>query len=754
MENLSKWWEEFYSNNPELTLILVGALGGAISTAIFSKLLPSIWAAIVSFIAFIGAKIGGRLGYKYIQNIYLNWVVMANQELNLTGFIGSDQKPKLEQIFISLKVSSQSETRNKGGVKSDNLEDMEEDELTYLQTISTVSKPIFKRIFSLLIMYSRWIIEKISPKLQMDNLTIFKSSRIWRLHQYQERNLYSYILVLFFLFLPVLGFIILPDINNIFAALGIIIWGLIDLAMIVQYFEDKESLSAYILYAILPHATIIYGLSRNIIIKNNLPWIIVGAILILITSMFVILYAKYLGKRRETHDDYTSTAEEISKILSKEHVAILGKPGSGKSTYLQFIALTFAQEKAGDKILRNRGITKKRFGITKWYLPIFIPLRMVARFISESNIDTSENLLMEAFNQQVLPSHISSVFSKAYIHHMLQNKKCVFLLDGIDEVADDNEFRFIVNEIRGLISRYPGNKIIVTSRYSGWRGGIGASFEQLDVNDMNEYEIANFIDKWCQSIEENRARISGLPNTTANRQHKKHQAMEIANNLKLALSRNISMLQLAENPLLLSIVCYVHYQKILPEERTSLYDKCSELLLDLWDRKKGLTFDHTNLTPARKVAILEEIAFALHSGKIGSAYGRKEFAEVEVIPIVQSMLIEFRMDSANAAELFMKLVDRSGIIVCVEQFDKYAFSHLTFQEYFAAKYLNDKHLDIFETVERVANDSPSKITTWWREVLLLYSAMQRDASWIINKLSNIGELDLPKKICRLLLNVS
>jgi len=50
-------------------------------------------------------RIGGQLAYHTIQGKYLNWVVLHNQDLNLTGIIGTGQKPRLEQIFISLKVT-------------------------------------------------------------------------------------------------------------------------------------------------------------------------------------------------------------------------------------------------------------------------------------------------------------------------------------------------------------------------------------------------------------------------------------------------------------------------------------------------------------------------------------------------------------------------------------------------------------------------------------------------------------------------
>ena len=110
------------------------------------------------------------------------------------------------------------------------------------------------------------------------------------------------------------------------------------------------------------------------------------------------------------------TAKQVGLLLSShDNVAILGKTGAGKSTYLQFIALTFAQAKAGERRFRKPGIVKERFGMSQWYLPVYIPLRKIARFIRDCDAQQDGNLCFEAFRQEVLPSHVRDDFSDSFI---------------------------------------------------------------------------------------------------------------------------------------------------------------------------------------------------------------------------------------------------------------------------------------------------------------------------------------------------
>ena len=199
---------------------------------------------------------------------------------------------------------------------------------------------------------------------------------------------------------------------------------------------------------------------------------------------------------------------------------------------------------------------------------------------------------------------------------MLHKKQCLLLLDGLDEVANDNEFQLLIKEIQGLISQFPGNKFVITSRYSGWRGGVGSSFAQTEISDLDEGQITDFIMDWYQAIEVNRQLTIPQNRTKEAENFRINRAREKAFELIQVLQDTKSIMNLAQNPLLLSMICYVNFSKQLPKERLSLYEDCSKLLLEQWDIEKGYPQDDIPLKFSQKELIMQEIAFQLHSGLV------------------------------------------------------------------------------------------------------------------------------------------
>jgi hypothetical protein len=146
---------------------------------------------------------------------------------------------------------------------------------------------------------------------------------------------------------------------------------------------------------------------------------------------------------------------------------------------------------------------------------------------------------------------------------------------------------------------------------------------------------------------------------------------------------------------------------------------------------------------ARKEIIMQEIAFALHSGKIGAGEELKEATSKEFIPIIERVLKRFGMESTQAELLFQKLVNRTGLIVVTERYkDLFGFSHLTFQEFYTAKYLHDNGIDVFTAIQQSTHKTSENVINWWREVILLHSGMQKDTSQIIRKLCRVEKQEL------------
>lgn len=430
--------------------------------------------------------------------------------------------------------------------------------------------------------------------------------------------------------------------------------------------------------------------------------------------------------------------QQLTQILSEnERIAILGTPGAGKTTILQYIALAYAREKAGDKQLRIRGIVRKRLGLKRWRLPLFIPLVSVAGKLAKSVDGDRLPSLIETFPKILPPDLNTNRVPEAYFAHQLERGNCVVLLDGLDEVPTEDEFRAVVKAIESLALRYKGNQFIITSRIAGWRSGVNADFKLFYVNDLTDEQISTFIDSWYSAVERN-AVIGRLKDESAtDRIARERRATHRATELKIALRENTGVRRLATNPMLLSIIALVHRSlATLPKERSKLYDECTKTLLEQWDISRGVRVDDTNLKLQQKQAIMRRLAVAFHTGEIGDKGGGREASRDEVEKVIKEFLPSVGRTEEEATHLLQRLLERSGIIT-ERRRNVLAFAHHTFQEYFTAQYLaigeHKKHQQFLLEPERLMSD-------WWREVILLYAGLLSDSSDFIGLIAE-PELD-------------
>ena len=90
----------WYARHQNIALLIVGGL----VTFVFTKCLPWIFQSGSS----VGARALGRVSSRFRRRValgeYLNWVILQNRDLNLTGIVGVAEKPQLEQVFISVKI--------------------------------------------------------------------------------------------------------------------------------------------------------------------------------------------------------------------------------------------------------------------------------------------------------------------------------------------------------------------------------------------------------------------------------------------------------------------------------------------------------------------------------------------------------------------------------------------------------------------------------------------------------------------------
>lgn len=278
--------------------------------------------------------------------------------------------------------------------------------------------------------------------------------------------------------------------------------------------------------------------------------------------------------------------------------------------------------------------------------------------------------------------------------------RILFMLDGLDETEPGLRDDYILPWLAELCKKYPDCLYLVSSRPVGYPPGTlrKLKFSECDLQDFKEPEIAKYTRHWCTAIR----LAQNDPDEEARREGAKEGEHIVAGFKGHPYIRN-----LARNPLMLSAICLVNYFEggQLPKDRAVLYKLCVEGLLHHWDQRRGI---RSAYSLDEKLRVSREVAIAMQSDD------RAEYEAAKVLKIFADVL----KDKDRAKKLLEHIRYRTGLLI-ERRAGVFAFAHLTFQEYLAARAVYEgNHLGID------ANQSAREHTDGrWNEVIALYCGL-------------------------------
>ncbi|WKX70243.1 NACHT domain-containing NTPase [Streptomyces sp. XD-27] len=360
-------------------------------------------------------------------------------------------------------------------------------------------------------------------------------------------------------------------------------------------------------------------------------------------------------------------------------LAVIGAPGTGKTTLLKHLALRLARE-PGKRGSRD--------------LPILLFLRDHAAAITADPEITLPEVIGASLRR------LRGDEPPGWFDRQLQAGRCVVLLDGLDEVAREEDRRNVSKWVEEQIESYEANDFVLTSRPHGYRSAPVNRARVLQVRRFTGEQITRFVQGWYRAIE----RLS----TGADDAAVADRAAEEATDLLDRLRARPVLYDLAANPLLLTMIANVHrYRGALPGSRAELYAEICEVLL--WRRqeaKGNVAALPDELTGAKKEAVLRELAYVMMCER------RRDIDTARAAETLGPAL--FRVGAAAVpVEDFLAAIVASGLLVERER-GMYAFAHLTLQEHLAA--LHIQYRGLVDTLIAGVQDD------WWRETTLLYAA--------------------------------
>ncbi|MBW4616802.1 MAG: SUMF1/EgtB/PvdO family nonheme iron enzyme [Desmonostoc vinosum HA7617-LM4] len=388
--------------------------------------------------------------------------------------------------------------------------------------------------------------------------------------------------------------------------------------------------------------------------------------------------------------------KHVAGNISFPHMVILGAPGSGKTTLLRHITLIYAT-KQESKI--NPPAPK--------LIPVLLYLREVRQEIVSNNPSLA-NLITQQVAQQRLKDKPPNP-PPGWFADKLYKKKCLVMLDGLDEVADQSQRQYISRWVSEQMQNYPDTAFILTSRPNGYKTARLQGVEELEVQPFNEKQREDFLHHWYLQ-------------KTANDNHwvidegVKQDAQTEANDLIKRIQKNRPLRAMGINPLLLTMIATVHRRRnVLPGKRVKLYKEICEILLEKRQTAKKISDVTTN--PEAKQSVLQVLALQLMQKKT------REFIISEVTSLIPvDMLQTFPQNLANPEDFIKHIRDDCGLLV-EKELGIYEFAHLSFQEYLAAVQIEKSHQESL----LIANIND----TWWAETIRLYAAQITNARNVV-----------------------
>lgn len=370
----------------------------------------------------------------------------------------------------------------------------------------------------------------------------------------------------------------------------------------------------------------------------------------------------------------------MQAVETYSKLRVLGKPGVGKTTFLQHLAIQC-----------NRG----EFAAEQ--VPIFIALR---EFVEESR-RIGEFSLFNTIHQTLLTAGLSN---PAVLETLLQAGRVLLLMDGMDEVRNQ-DIAAVLKEIRKFSDKYYKNRFVASCRTAAHKLRL-RGFTDVEIAPFTQAQITTFAQKW----------FVALTQTTA--QAGDDQAAQFLQ--KLDLPENWQFRQLVVTPLFLHLACWVfHGQGKFPIKRSEFYKQGLDLLLGKWDEAKGVDRDdaYRGFLLPQKLRLLSQLAAVTFEQ--GQYFFEQRTIEQYIGDYLQNLPgatlepEELQLES----EAMLKAIEAQHGLLIERARGIFSFSYLAFQEYFTARKIVASHN--LRALEQALGGLVSHIADpHWREIFL------------------------------------
>jgi HEAT repeat protein len=338
------------------------------------------------------------------------------------------------------------------------------------------------------------------------------------------------------------------------------------------------------------------------------------------------------------------------ELLRRRTKAIVtGAPGCGKTTLFKYLALQ-AKEK------------EKRLAV--WLELKAIGKSLFAEAEKAAARDGSlllQELWLKHLKVQLLLSDAEINLLRQHWQERLMANEIAVLLDGFDELQDEEIERSLNKCIREFASALHDNTLLISTRPYAQRRLDSEHLQELEIEPLNPRQIEGFLNCY-------------YPNDAATK------------SLLKTLRARSSLRELLHVPLLLGVILRLHRENRFTDERLKLYETIIIDLVHKLDRSRSVARRFKINDGRLRLDFLKFLAFEL----LLHARSDEEAQEVDRIVFSYDLLKEKAREflaQERTSHSPRDLADDALATALLREVraETFAFTHLTLQEFLAAR---------------------------------------------------------------------
>lgn len=260
----------------------------------------------------------------------------------------------------------------------------------------------------------------------------------------------------------------------------------------------------------------------------------------------------------------------LEALASRRQMVLLGGPGSGKTTFLRYVALRCAaswQREPQADLGPLAALNQRLF-------PLVASLQQFAAGLNE-NTELRYGVLLDHLRHVLDCDHALPTYWPKVRRRLLKGET-ILLLDGYDEVGREQR-PLVAAVVRDLLDHFPEMPLLITCRTRAYK------LEELPELPIHEASLAplssecvrQFGQAWYDQV----AQLSP--------RHDEEWAKERRQNLLEAIDEDDHLGGMAGTPLSLTIMAQVNARRQLPNSRVEAYGEVLDNLLWEWDHLRS-----------------------------------------------------------------------------------------------------------------------------------------------------------------------